>query len=485
MELPATPRSSAVRRRQRATHDLATIRVILDEALVCHIAIAHEGTPLVLPTAFVRIGDALYVHGARANHLLSLIADGAEACVEVTLVDGLVLAKTAAHHSVNYRSVVLFGRGRRVDDPDEALLAFRALVDKVAPGRYACTLPVEAQDFATTVVVAFPIVEGSAKVRSGPPLDEPEVAREFVGVLPLRQVMRPAEPTAESACASPLLHALDRMTLDDAPEADEVMRIAYNHPEARAALTSQRLRGYLRIQPDGWFVARADHQGAVRVVGTAGALSMSDTAFVGLVAVLPHLQRRGVARLLMARIERWAEARGLSRLLLDASEVGEPLYAALGYTVDDQTLVLMPHHLPHGATMEVPPASPRVRPAGIADLEAIRALDGEALGLDRTPLLREWLSVERVLLHEAGGYAIANAASIGPVVAPDPRVARELVDAALALPFTEGPSILTRASHPYPDERFRVVRRLAHMRKGGAPLGRRDHLFALQSLATN
>jgi uncharacterized protein len=165
------------RKPQRGSHDFTVIAAICDEALVCHVAFTSPAGPVVIPTTFVRAGEQLYIHGSAASRMLETLAGGGPACVAITLLDGLVLAKTAFHHSANYRSVVAFGCGRRVDARDEKLAALAALVDKLEPGRSAeCRAPND-KELLATLVIAFPLTEASAKIRTGGPLpDDPDDA---------------------------------------------------------------------------------------------------------------------------------------------------------------------------------------------------------------------------------------------------------------------------------------------------------------------
>jgi nitroimidazol reductase NimA-like FMN-containing flavoprotein (pyridoxamine 5'-phosphate oxidase superfamily) len=183
-----TERTRLRRKPQRGSHDAAVIAAICDEALVCHIAFTTSEGPVVIPTTFVRSGDELYMHGSAASRMLETLAVGGPACIAITLLDGLVLAKTAIHHSANYRSVVAFGRGRRVEDRGEKLAALAALLDKIEPGRStACRLPND-KELAATLVIAFPLSEASAKARSGGPLpDDPEDAElpYWAGTIPM------------------------------------------------------------------------------------------------------------------------------------------------------------------------------------------------------------------------------------------------------------------------------------------------------------
>lgn len=182
-----TDRTKLRRRSQRGSHDRSVIEAILDEALVCHVACTTPHCTIVLPTAHVRVNDRLFIHGATANGLLRALADGADACVAVTLLDALVLAKSAFHHSVNYRSVVLFGRGEVITDDATKRRALDALLDKMAPERSTrCRPPTEAE-LGATLVIAFPIDEASAKIRTGPPIDDAEdqALPHWAGLIPL------------------------------------------------------------------------------------------------------------------------------------------------------------------------------------------------------------------------------------------------------------------------------------------------------------
>jgi nitroimidazol reductase NimA-like FMN-containing flavoprotein (pyridoxamine 5'-phosphate oxidase superfamily) len=187
--LPATDRVRVRRVPRRADYDPAVIRAILDEALVCHLAFAVDGQPYAIPTAFARIDDHIYVHGATSSRMLRAAA-GAPVCVTVTLVDGLVLARSAFHHSMNYRSVVVLGRAEEVADPALRLAAMRALVERLAPGRWPEVRPPDDQELRATAILRLSIGEASAKIRTGPPIDdEADLAHPcWAGVVPLALV---------------------------------------------------------------------------------------------------------------------------------------------------------------------------------------------------------------------------------------------------------------------------------------------------------
>lgn len=189
--LPITDRTTIRRKPQRGSHERAVIDAILDEALICHVGFVTERGPFVIPTTHVRLDDRLYIHGSAASHMLRSIATGIEVSVCVTLLDALVLARTAFHHSVNYRSAVLFGTAGLVEDAAEKRAALAALVDRVAPNRSAACRPPSDKELAATSVLALPIVEASAKARVGPPLaDEGEdgALPYWAGVIPLATV---------------------------------------------------------------------------------------------------------------------------------------------------------------------------------------------------------------------------------------------------------------------------------------------------------
>jgi len=200
--LEVTTRTSLRRKRERGHHDRAVIHAILDEGLVCHVGFSAEGTTTVLPFAYGRLGDTLYLHGAAANHMLRVLADGGAASITVTLVDGIVLARSAFHHSMNYRSVVLFGTAHRVEDPDEKRRALDAIVDHVTPGRSADARPPTTNEMRSTTVIGFPIEEGSAKIRTGGPIDDDEDLdlAIWAGQIPL--VLAPGRPVPDEGLAS-------------------------------------------------------------------------------------------------------------------------------------------------------------------------------------------------------------------------------------------------------------------------------------------
>lgn len=207
--LHRTDWSNLRRKADRGHYDWDTVTAILDEALICHVGFAVDGRPSVVPTAFARIDDHLYLHGAVANFALRTLVAGADACVTVTLLDGLVLARSAFHHSMNFRSVMLFGRAEAVVDDVEKTTALLAIVDHMVESRSGATRPPTPHELRSTLVVRFPIDEGSAKVRTGGPIEEPADygLPHWAGVIPLNVVRGQPEPDEASgsrlASASP------------------------------------------------------------------------------------------------------------------------------------------------------------------------------------------------------------------------------------------------------------------------------------------
>jgi len=184
---PVTPRSQVRRGPARARYERETVASILDAGFLAHVGFVHEGSPRVIPFVYARVDDAVALHGSTGNRLLRSLAEGAEACVTVTHLDGLVLARSAFHHSVNYRSVVLWGRGRAVEDPARKGRALQRTVETATPGRWKDVRPPDAEELRRTLVVEIPFDEASAKVRTGGPVDDAEDMEIpcWAGVLPL------------------------------------------------------------------------------------------------------------------------------------------------------------------------------------------------------------------------------------------------------------------------------------------------------------
>jgi nitroimidazol reductase NimA-like FMN-containing flavoprotein (pyridoxamine 5'-phosphate oxidase superfamily) len=182
-----TPRTRVVREPQRAIYDREAINQILDEAFLCHVGFSVDGQPFVIPTSYGRDGDVLYIHGSAASRMLRNLDKGVAVCITVTLLDGLVLARSVFNHSMNYRSVVILGTASLVDDAAEKLAALRALSEHIIPGRWDDARQPNEKELKATSVLRLPITEFSAKVRVGPPVDDEEDYSfpTWAGVIPL------------------------------------------------------------------------------------------------------------------------------------------------------------------------------------------------------------------------------------------------------------------------------------------------------------
>ena len=187
MTLLQTERTKLKRLPKRGHFDRETVYGILDEGFICHVGFAPQGQPFVIPTGYARVADKLYIHGSQASRMLRTLSGGVDACVTVTIVDGLVLARSAFHHSMNYRSVVIFGRARIVEDREEKMAALVALSEHIVRGRWADVREPNEEEFIKTTVLELPLVEASAKIRTGPPLDDEEdyALPIWAGVIPL------------------------------------------------------------------------------------------------------------------------------------------------------------------------------------------------------------------------------------------------------------------------------------------------------------
>ena len=188
-EYAQTKRTRIYRKPGRGSYDRDLVHAILDEALTCHVGFVQDGQPYVIPTIHAREGETLYLHGAKGNRMLKALTEGTPCCVTATLVDELVLARAALHHSLNYRSVMVLGTAREVADPEEKERALQVVVNHIAPGRADEVRGADETDLKSTRVLAIPIEEASAKVRTGPPVDEESdlALPHWAGQLPLTQ----------------------------------------------------------------------------------------------------------------------------------------------------------------------------------------------------------------------------------------------------------------------------------------------------------
>lgn len=195
-DYPHTERSTIRRVAKRADYDREVVHAILDDGLVCHVGFAVDGQPFVIPMAYARVDETIYLHGAAASRLMRTLKAGVDVCLTVTHLDGLVLARSAFHHSMNYRSVVVFGQASAVEDADAKREALQAITEHLTPGRWEVARQPNAAELAGTLVLALPIAEASAKIRTGGPVDdEADYALPvWAGVVPLKLIKEAPVP---------------------------------------------------------------------------------------------------------------------------------------------------------------------------------------------------------------------------------------------------------------------------------------------------
>ncbi|MFM8395087.1 MAG: pyridoxamine 5'-phosphate oxidase family protein [Acidobacteriota bacterium] len=201
-----TTRTTLKRRPQRGAFDRPTVHAILDATFLCHVGFVIDGQPYVIPTSYGREEDTLYIHGAAASRMLRELATGIPVAVTVTMLDGLVLARSAFHHSLNYRSVVILGKADLVDDPAAKMRALEVITEQIVPGRWAEVRIPDEQELKATTVLRLPIEEVSAKIRTGPPIDDEEDMKlpVWAGLLPLTTMSGPPIADPQLADGIPL-----------------------------------------------------------------------------------------------------------------------------------------------------------------------------------------------------------------------------------------------------------------------------------------
>jgi uncharacterized protein len=203
--LPVSDRTRVRRHAERARTDRADLYAVLDAGMICHLGVVMDGVPAVLPTAYGRIGDTLYVHGSSANRSMHA-ADGAQVCVTVTHLDGLVCARAVFSHSVNYRSAMVYGTARLVTGDEERLAGLRAVTEQLVPGRWDTIRAPNRKELAKTAVLAVPLHEASVKIRTGPPIDTPEDLGTglWAGVIPVMSMLGAPELSPSVSPGTPV-----------------------------------------------------------------------------------------------------------------------------------------------------------------------------------------------------------------------------------------------------------------------------------------
>jgi nitroimidazol reductase NimA-like FMN-containing flavoprotein (pyridoxamine 5'-phosphate oxidase superfamily)/GNAT superfamily N-acetyltransferase len=347
-KLAPTPRSQVKRRARRGSHDLELIESILDEALIAHVGVHTPGGVVVLPMTYARIAETLYLHGAVSNELLRAATSGSPVCLTVTLLDGLVLARSAFHHSMNYRSVVLFGLGRDVTGAAEKRRALSAIVERMAPGRSMEARAPTEPELAATRVIALAIREGSAKVRRGPPVDDAEDLQHDVwaGVIPLRLAAGPLEPAPEMPPDRRASAAVRNRALGSGARArceahgellvtDDLSRVdldsVYRHLSDTYWAADRAWATFERAVQNSLCVAVIRPEASDELVGFARVVGDRATfAYVMDVFVVESQRRRGVARAMMQFLRSHSELSGVRRWMLGTRDAHE-LYERLGF----------------------------------------------------------------------------------------------------------------------------------------------------------
>lgn len=356
-ELAVTPRTTLKRKPQRGSHERAALDAILDEALVCHVGVMIDGAPRVLPTAHVRLGDALYVHGSRKNRLMTAMI-GQPVAVTVTLLDGLVMSRTAFHHSMNYRSAVIYGVGVDVVDVEEKRAALHALVEHIAPGRAAEARPPVENELAGTLVVRVTIDEGSVKARSGAAIDDAETLSDdcWAGVIPLKLVAQP--PVRDDKLTAGQL--ISSSVAARARELGAGARTPYEQQHGDVLISTDPARidfalvhAFLR---DESYWARGVTESALRTaldhalcfgvyrdgeqLGFARVVTdFSRIAYLGDVFIASHARGRGLSKLLVESVLEHPDLRGMERWVLGTADA-HSLYARFGFVgVDGRYMV--------------------------------------------------------------------------------------------------------------------------------------------------
>lgn len=376
---PVTPATRVRRHSDRASYDRAVVHAILDEALHVDVAVTLDGRPHLIPTVHARVGEALYLHGARANALLGAIAAGAEVAVAATIVDGLVLGRSAMHHSMNYRSVVIHGRGAPVTDPAEQRRALAALVDRLLPGRSAEARPPSEAELRSTLLIRIPVEAASAKVRRGGPLDSAAdlALPVWAGVLPL--AVRPLAPLAAADLPPEVprsragLGGLLRLAGAGTPLVEQVRgelllstdpaRVDVDRVHAFLSEESYWARGITREKVED-ALARSTvagiYRGARQVAFARVVTDGARIAFLADVFVIAPERGSGLGKWLVGALLDHPALRDVDRWLLGTADA-QGLYAGLGFEVS-----------PPGRTMTrarpglppVLPPGPRASPGG-------------------------------------------------------------------------------------------------------------------------
>jgi uncharacterized protein len=352
-ELTRTPRTTVKRLPKRAAYDRATVNAILDGAIICHVAFIAGGTPMAIPTLCARVDDRLYIHGSAASRMLNTAAGDVEISLTATLIDSVVLARSAFHHSLGYRSAVVIGRAVEVEDLEEKLAAMRALVEHIVPDRWEQIRPPSGQEMLATKVLRIPITEASAKVRTGGPVDDEEdyAMPVWAGVIPLRLEAKPPVADERLVPGTPLPpHVANYRTPDARAGGDANDGAATEYRVHGVTISTDRARldldvvhGFLAGSYWAAGISRETVARSIanslcfgayevgRQVGFARVISDYATyAYLADVFVAESHRGRGVSKALMAAVVAHPSLHGLRRFMLGTRDAHD-LYRRFGF----------------------------------------------------------------------------------------------------------------------------------------------------------
>ena len=333
-----TERTTLKRLPKRGVFERQRIYEILDEGFVCHLGFTIDQRPFVIPTAYGRLDDALFIHGSAASRALRALAGGIEVCVTVTLVDGLVLARSAFHHSMNYRSVMVFGRASVIEEREEKMRALRAFSDHVIPQRWDDVREPNEGELRKTLVLRLPLEEASAKVRSGPPLDDDidYLLPTWAGEVPLKVVAQNpvADPRLSPCSQLPayLKSFVERTqandhtqirpaNIDEASAISDLLEAAFTEYRSlytregynATAITADEVTK--RMSEGPMWVAVLDDQ----IVGTVAAVAKNDSLYIRGMAIVPDARGKRIGEELLRHVEKFAVDEGYERLTLSTT----------------------------------------------------------------------------------------------------------------------------------------------------------------------
>jgi uncharacterized protein len=358
-EFARTDRTTLKRLPKRGVFDRDQVYGILDEGFVCHVGFAVDGRPFVIPTSYGRVGDNLFIHGSAASRMLRALAGRIEVCVTVTLIDGLVLARSAFHHSMNYRSVVIFGTAKVVNGSTEKLNALRAISDHIIPERWPDVREPNENELKATLVLRLPLIEVSAKVRTGPPLDdEADYERHtWAGEVPLRLVAQTPipDPRLPNNVELPsYVRPYFREGKNGAPEIE--IRLAKPDDSGQVASVLESAFAEFRSSyTNGGFAATVIHKDKVEarmhegpmwvalhdgiIVGTVAAVSKGEALHVRGMGIVPAARGKKIGERLLKQVEEFARRQGHTRMTLNTTPFltrAIKLYKHFGFERSDE-----------------------------------------------------------------------------------------------------------------------------------------------------